>query len=140
MKPLTEQTTSELVKLHNSLVPPAKAVVRFSTKDAAIRRVQALLDAQTASPQSAGNAKEAKPAKRTPAPVEGEPAAPKTSSKPRQSTVHVEGPGGPFEYSSVAVAFKALDLPMGKHQLFRRKLKASGTQTIDAYTFHTAKV
>lgn len=149
MKPLIEQTTSELVKLHNSLVSPTKAVVRFANKETAMRRVQALLDAQTTSPQPAGKAKAAKPAKRAaaeekpfsaPAPIAGEPAASKVASAPRKSTVHVEGPGGPFEYRSVAVAFKALGLPMGKHQLFRRKLKASGQETIDPYAFHTAKV
>lgn len=159
MKPLTEQSTTELVKLHNSLVPPTKAVKRFSTKDAAVRRVQALLDGKSTTALASElltsptekracktSLRDKKAARLFPAPE----AAPdlekpvgnaKAAHAPRKSTVYVEGaPGGVEQYRSVAAAFIALDLPMGKHQRFRAKLKQSGRETIDRYTFHTKQV
>lgn len=160
-KPLEEHSTTELVKLFNSLVPAKQRVSRFSTKEAAIKRVRAVLppteaDADVAAGPLAEpySAEDTAPAELTSdtAPTKGKgqevsaveeapsSRSPKESSAPtkRHSAVAVEGPGGPYEYSSVAVAFKALGLPFGKHQLFRKKLKAAGSLVIDRYTFHTA--
>lgn len=43
------------------------------------------------------------------------------------------------EYHSVAAAFKALKLPMEKHQRFRREVKLNGKATFDQFTFTSAK-
>lgn len=140
MKPLNELSTTELVKMHNSLVPPTKAVKRFSTKDAAVRRVQALLDAKAASSAPAGKAEPAETDERAASDESPVSAPSKAARQPRKSTVYVkDGPGAPKQYRSVFVAFEALGLPIGKHQKFRAKLKASGQEQIDRYTFYTSE-
>lgn len=66
-------------------------------------------------------------------------------SKPRNSNPSVSASvrvtGGhldrPTIYSSVRVAFAALQLPMNQHQKFRKDLKLNGTNQIGAFTFTT---
>lgn len=136
MKPLTEHTCSELVKLHNSLVPPTKAVTRFATKEAAIRRVGALIAGKSSSPTDSPEGA-SRVAKTNPPSQKGK--LQDGPLSPRRSTVFVEGPGGPCEYRSVAVAFRKLGLPFGKHQSFRKHLKLSLRRAIEQYTFYTTK-
>lgn len=159
-KPIEEYSTTELVRLHNELVPPTKAVTRFSTKGAGIKRVQTLLAAKAKEDKKSAAAarvsteswsadEDASPSPAT-APQAADPDAPSAKrgrkakvpkiKAPRKSTVHVTTDGGdPVEYSSVKVAFLALGLPMGKHQGFRKKLKIEGTNVIDQHTFSTGK-
>ena len=53
----------------------------------------------------------------------------------KHNRVNVDG----VEYRSVAAAFQALGLPMGKHVAFRKKLKAAGNDEFEhegkAYKF-----
>jgi len=55
----------------------------------------------------------------------------------RSQRDHVEVAG--VEYRSVAAAFLALNLPMGKHIKFRADLKAAGKGEIDGHKFKIAK-
>ena len=140
-KPLEQFTTSELVSLYNELVPPPKAVRKFSSKGVGIKRVRALLSDE---PVAASKSPEPSPAAEDeadqPLPKRGGAKVPRAPKAERRSTVRVVGPKGgePVVYRSVKVAFAELNLPMVKHQKFRKTLKQSGCETFDRYTFYTA--
>lgn len=135
--------TKDLLAVYNYHAP--EPIARFADHPSAFRRTKNLLESVLgkAAPKPAAPA-EAKPA-------ETKPPKPRTSEPRRKEgerrkaascTVLVAPTSKPTdttEYHSVAAAFKALKLPMEKHQRFRREVKVNGKATFDKFIFTSTK-
>ena len=121
-KDLKKLTTAELVEIYNTHAK--QPVKRFSDRKSALKRTAALLgelETQT------------KP--KVDAPVPEDLTNAHRKSKPAVIAYRKETPNDKMEYSSLFMAFKALDLPIGIHKTFRRALKLSGKREIDGVVF-----
>ena len=121
-KDLKKLTTLELLEIYNTHAK--KSITRFSDRKAALRRTATLLkELQT----------QTKP--KIDAPTPGSLVNAGRKSKSAVIVHRKDSPKEKRTYSSVLVAFKALDLPIGVHKTFRRKLKLAGTAEIDGVVF-----
>lgn len=114
---LKKLSNAELLAIYNT--HSKKQVTRFSDRKSALRRTQALLSALDSSPKIV-------------APL---PAAEAMSDRKSAKRVIVSNGHWQKEYLSVKKAFEDLNLPLGGHKLFRRRLKLAGTGTIQSFTF-----
>ena len=121
-KDLKKLTTLELLEIYNTHAK--KSITRFSDRKAALRRTATLLkELQT----------QTKP--KIDAPTPGSLVNAHRKSKSAVIAARKTSPTSTKEYPSILSAFKALDLPIGVHKTFRRKLKLAGTAEIDGVVF-----
>ncbi len=127
--------TKDLLAVYNHHAP--EPIARFADHPSGFRRTKALLEALSP--------KAAHPTTTAPKPVATTktPKTPKPASEPKvRSKVLVARVGAAndlTEYHSVLAAFKALKLPLEKHQRFRRRVKLEGKATFDKFIFTSTK-
>lgn len=129
MKDIKDMTTAELVAEYNQLT--GKNTKRFSTRKAGEKQVAAARGKGSASTATVKPGKVAKVTRtRKPTGTGDRAASVKESwnvravkaARSQRDNVKVDG----TDYRSVGAAFKALNLPMGKHIRFRGELKKAG--------------
>jgi len=128
---LNKMAVEDLAGYYNGLVKPANKLLKFTSKQAGIKRiikVQKELTSATKNAEVTGQKKAT-----TPAP-KADPAA------PRASTVYTQKKGRKswVEHRSVKSAFEALDLPLGVHRIFRKELKANGVNELGGFSFESS--
>jgi len=121
-KDLKKLTTAELTEIYNTHA--TKPIKRFSDRKAALRRTALLIEELNV---------QAKPKVDAPTPKSLTNAHRK--SKAAVIVHRKTSPGKKTEYSSVGVAFRALDLSLGIHKYFRKELKLAGKKEIDGFVF-----
>lgn len=112
---MNKRTMQDVVAEYNSLT--GQNIKRFATVEIGEKRI-ALAKASKPVPQ---------PKVKPTAPKMEKPAKVKAEARGHKQRITVDG----TPHRSVAEAFDALGLPMGKHIKFRAKLKASGKETFE---------
>ena len=125
-KDLKKLTTPELLEIYNTHAK--KPIKRFSDRKAALRRTALLIEELNV---------QAKPKVDAPTPKDLTNAHRKSKAAviAHVVTSSDKKPVG-REFSSLFVAFKELDLPIGIHKTFRRALKLAGKKEINGVMFH----
>ncbi len=124
LKDLARLSSKDLLTVYN--LHALKPISRFADYPSALRRTRALLSLQQSTP-----------VKLVPSEKFALGAAKPKDKKARTKVfvAPVSKPSDVKEHHSVLAAFKALGLPIAKHQRFRRQLKLSGKATFDQFIF-----
>jgi len=136
---LNKMAVEDLAGYYNGLVKPANKLLKFTSKQAGIKRIIKVQKELTSAAKNAEVTGQKKAT--TPAPAKKKTETPKADpAAPRASTVYTQKKGRKswVEHRSVKSAFEALDLPLGVHQIFRKKLKANGVNELGGFSFESS--
>lgn len=128
LKILASLTTKDLLAFYNAHAE--KPIARFADHPSGFRRAKALFDSLLTSRTAQV---EPAPADRTVAHRSEEDR--RQSARNKVLVAPVSKPTATKEYHSVLAAFKALGLPIVKHQRFRRQVKINGKATFAEFIF-----